>query len=72
MNEPAPEVVAEQEELEDTGNYPDPDDGPQDDIEQASLPQYDDDLIAGVTLEEDQVDVDEPSDDDLDDEEAVS
>ena len=40
-----------EQELEETGNYPDPDDGPQDDVEQVALPQYDDDLIDGADLE---------------------
>ncbi|WP_370614295.1 hypothetical protein [Mumia sp. Pv 4-285] len=68
MNEVEPEIVPEGE-LEETGNYPDPEDGPQDDVDQASLPQYDDDLIGGATLEDDQVDLDEDSDVDVTDEE---
>ncbi|KAA1420092.1 hypothetical protein FE697_019635 [Mumia zhuanghuii] len=68
MNETEPELVPE-EGLEETGNYPDPDDGPQDDVDQARLPQYDDDLIAGATLEDEQVDLDEESDVELSEDE---
>jgi hypothetical protein len=32
----------------DTGNYPIPEDGPQDDLEQISTPQYDEDLVDGA------------------------
>jgi len=32
----------------DTGNYPMPVDGPQDDLEQTTAPQYDEDLVDGV------------------------
>jgi hypothetical protein len=39
------------QEPEDTPNYPEPDDGAQDDVEQVALPQYDDDLIDGADLE---------------------
>lgn len=41
-------------ELVDTGNFPGPDDGPQDDIEQSSLPDFDEDLIDGAHLEDDE------------------
>jgi hypothetical protein len=64
MGEPAAE-----QELEETGNYPDPEDGPQDDVDQARLPAYDDDLIGGATLEDDQLDVDDDTDVDVTDEE---
>lgn len=40
-----------EEELEETGNYPAPDDGPQDDVDQSALPQFDDDLVDGADLE---------------------
>lgn len=43
-DEPLDEVLAE------TGNYPLPDDGPQDDVDQSALPQYDEDLIDGADL----------------------
>jgi len=38
----------------DTGNYPMPVDGPQDDLEQTTAPQYDEDLVdgAGIGAEE--------------------
>jgi hypothetical protein len=38
----------------DTGNYPMPVDGPQDDLEQITTPQYDEDLVdgAGIGAEE--------------------
>jgi hypothetical protein len=38
----------------DTGNYPMPVDGPQDDLEQTTTPQYDEDLVdgAGIGAEE--------------------
>lgn len=38
----------------DTGNYPTPGDGPQDDLEQTTAPQYDEDLVdgAGIGAEE--------------------
>jgi len=42
-----------EQELEETGNYPDPDDGAQDDVGQAALPQFDDDLVDGADLEAD-------------------
>ncbi|HEY9375770.1 MAG TPA: hypothetical protein VIQ02_01575 [Jiangellaceae bacterium] len=32
----------------DTGNYPMPEDGPQDDLQQTSTPQYDEDLVDGA------------------------
>jgi hypothetical protein len=31
-----------------TGNYPDPEDGPQDDLEQTTTPQFDEDLVDGA------------------------
>jgi hypothetical protein len=43
--------MPENEELVETGNYPDPDDGPQDDVAQTTLPQYDEDLVDGADLE---------------------
>jgi hypothetical protein len=38
----------------DTGNYPLPEDGPQDDLEQTTTPDYDEDLVdgAGIGAEE--------------------
>jgi hypothetical protein len=42
-------------ELEDTGNYPDPDDGPQDEVNQDALPQFDDLLVDGADLTEAEV-----------------
>jgi hypothetical protein len=37
--------------LVETGNYPDPDDGPQDDLEQVPTPQFDEHLIDGAGSE---------------------
>jgi hypothetical protein len=34
----------------DTGNYPMPDVGPQDDLEQIATPQYDEDLVDGAGI----------------------
>ncbi len=51
-------------ELPDTGNYPEPQDGPQDDVEQTSLPDFDEDLVDGADLET-------GPDDDLDDDSPV-
>lgn len=34
----------------DTGNYPMPGDGPQDDLEQTTAQQYDEDLVDGAGL----------------------
>jgi hypothetical protein len=31
-----------------TGNFPDPEDGPQDDLEQTTTPQFDEDLVNGA------------------------
>jgi hypothetical protein len=36
--------------LAETGNFPPPEDGAQDDVEQTALPQYDEDLIDGADL----------------------
>jgi hypothetical protein len=48
-------------ELAETGNYPFPDDGAQDDVEQTTLPQYDEDLVDGAGLDPADVDAgDEP------------
>ncbi|HWD81140.1 MAG TPA: hypothetical protein VG497_19740 [Kribbella sp.] len=38
-------------ELVETGNYPDAEDGPLDDVPQTQDPQFDDDLVDGGTLE---------------------
>ena len=38
----------------DTGNSVGPDDGPQDDIDQSALPDFDEDLVDGATLEDDE------------------
>jgi hypothetical protein len=34
----------------DTGNYPMPDDGPQDDLEQTTSPDFDEDLVDGAGI----------------------
>ena len=48
-----PEGVGESKpDLVETGNYPGPEDGPQDDVEQTSLPDFDEDLVDGADLEE--------------------
>lgn len=39
---------------EETGNYPTPDDGPQDDLDQATTPQYDEDLVDGAGFGEEE------------------
>jgi hypothetical protein len=39
------------DELVETGGYPGADDGPQDAVEQTTLPQYDEDLVNGAGLE---------------------
>jgi hypothetical protein len=39
---------------EETGNYPTPDDGPQDDLEQTTTPQYDEDLVDGAGFGEEE------------------
>ena len=36
----------------DTGNYPMPDDGPQDDLEQTTSPDFDEDLVDGAGIAE--------------------
>lgn len=38
----------------DTGNFPGPEDGPQDDVEQSTLPDFDEDLVDGAHLEDDE------------------
>ena len=37
--------------LVETGNYPDPEDGPQDHLQQISEPQFDDQLVDGADYE---------------------
>lgn len=39
---------------EETGNYPTPDDGPQDDLDQTTTPQYDEDLVDGAGFGEEE------------------
>lgn len=46
---PVPATV--EGEPEETGNFPFPDDGPQDDVDQSALPAFDDVLIDGADLE---------------------
>ena len=41
-------------ELVETGNFVFPEDGPQDDVVQTSLPDFDEDLVDGATLEDDE------------------
>jgi hypothetical protein len=43
--------MPDNEEPIETGSYPAPDDGAQDDVEQTTLPQYDEDLVDGADLE---------------------
>jgi hypothetical protein len=49
--DPAP-VTADDELLVETGNYPEPDDGPQDEVEQTNEPGFDEALVDGVDLAE--------------------
>jgi hypothetical protein len=37
-----------EEEPVETGNFPDPEDGPQDDLAQTTTPQFDEDLVDGA------------------------
>lgn len=39
--------------LAETGNYPDPGDGPQDHLDQSTQPQFDEDLVDGADVDED-------------------
>lgn len=50
-------VTPAAEDLPDTGNYPEPQDGPQDDVEQTTLPDFDEDLVDGADLEADDEDL---------------
>lgn len=43
----------EAELLVETGNFPDPEDGPQDDLEQTTTPQFDEDLVDAAGTEDD-------------------
>lgn len=45
--------MADKETPVETGNYPLPEDGAQDQVEQTRLPQYDEDLVDGATLDAD-------------------
>lgn len=47
----APTTGEPLERPEETGNYPDPDDGAQDEVRQSTLPAYDEDLVDGADLE---------------------
>lgn len=42
----------EPDELEDVPTFPEPTDGPQDDVEQTTLPDFDEDLVDGASLED--------------------
>jgi hypothetical protein len=46
-NNAAEDAVGQSPEDEpvETGNFPDPEDGPQDDLEQTTTPQFDEDLV---------------------------
>ncbi len=44
-------AAATEVELVDTGNFPLPDDGPQEDVDQTALPAFDDVLVDGADLE---------------------
>jgi hypothetical protein len=57
MTEDAAAPSEATEELRDTGNYPEPLDGPQDDVEQTTLPDFDEDLVDGADLEADDDDL---------------
>jgi hypothetical protein len=43
-------ILPDEAEPVDTGNYPLPEDGPQDDVPQSTTPQYDEDLVDGAGL----------------------
>jgi len=50
-DEDAPPTEPQAIALVETGNYPDPDDGPQDDLEQVPTPQFDEHLVDGAGSE---------------------
>lgn len=50
-NNAVEDLVTTEQQLVETGNYPEPSDGPQDQVEQTTLPQYDEDLVDGAGLE---------------------
>lgn len=51
MTENATETAVTELPPVETGNYPDPEDGPQDDLDQTPEPQLDDHLVDGADYE---------------------
>jgi hypothetical protein len=50
--DPGPVEATDEAVPAETGNYPDPDDGPQDDVEQTDEPLFEEALVDGADLEQ--------------------